>query len=126
MRALWPHHDSLVSFDFALGYPEYGFDRAFTIRIAEQLGALTLFGYLIAESFGRSVLPRRTIMARNVAFSAVCALILEILHGFLPGDRASIARCLLGIVAAGFGVLLYVAQLNVVHVLRGEFPRDSK
>jgi glycopeptide antibiotics resistance protein len=126
MLVLWPHHHSFVAFDFALGYPEYGFDRAFTIRIAEQLGALTLFGYLVAESFGRSVLSRRVIVARNVAFSAVCALILEILHGFLPGDRASIARFLLGVIAAGFGVMLYVAQLNVVHVLRGKFPRDSR
>lgn len=123
MLVLWPHTGPFMAFDFALGYPEYGFDRAFTIRIAEQMGALTLFGYLLAESFGRSAHPHRTLVARNVVIGAACALILEILHGFLPGDRASIARWLLGTIAAGFGVRLYAAQLNMVQVLRGNLPR---
>lgn len=125
MLVLWPHTGPFMAFDFALGYPEYGFDRAFTIRIAEQMGALTLFGYLLAESCGRSEDAHRTQVVRNIAISAACALILEILHGFLAGDRASIARWLLGTMAAGFGVMLYMAQLNVVVVLRGDLPRPK-
>jgi len=119
MVVLWARVGPFVAFDLAIGYPEYGFERGFAIRIAEQLGALTLFGYLLAESFGRSALPPRSRYRRNLLMCVVCALLLEGLHGFLPGDRASVARWLFGSVAAGFGVQLYAAQLNMVLLLRG-------
>lgn len=119
MIVMWPMHAPLMSFDFTLGYPEYGFDRNFTLRIAEQLGALTLFGYLVAETFGRARVSTRMLVARNVAIGVGCALVLECLHGFLPGDRASLVRWLLGCAATAFGVMLYALQLNFVHVIRG-------
>lgn len=119
MLVLWPHHAPFEPFDLAFGYPERSFDRDFTLRIAEQLGALTLLGYLLAETFGRSTLSSRALLACNVALGALCALLMEVGHGFLPFDRASVARWLLGTIGSAFGVTLYAAQMSVMQLLRG-------
>ena len=114
-------------FDFAFGYPEVIFERDFTLRIAEQLGALTLLGYLLAESFGRSFAPARQLFLRNLLRCAMWALLLELAHGLVPGDRASFVRWLLGCASAGFGVLLYATQLSVLRMMlsgRQSAPRS--
>ena len=114
-------------FDFAFGYPEVIFERDFTLRIAEQLGALTLLGYLLAESFGRSFAPTRQLFLRNLLRCAMWALLLELAHGLVPGDRASSVRWLLGCASAGFGVLLYATQLSVLRMMlsgRQSAPRS--
>lgn len=115
----WPLPHAYAPFDYAVGYPEIHFDRNFTLRIAEQLGALTLFGYLLAESRGRRRLPSRRLLGMTMLWGACCALLMEFAHGLLPGDRASLLRWGLGSLGAAFGVSLYVAQMNVVQVLRG-------
>lgn len=122
MLVFWPHSEPFLPFDLAFGYPERSFDREFTLRIAEQLGALTLLGYLLAETFGRSALAPRLLLARNVALGALVALLMEVGHGFLPFDRASVARWLLGTTGSAFGVMLYAAQMSVMQVLRGGPP----
>ena len=119
MLVLWPHHAAFEPFDLAFGYPERSFDREYTLRIAEQLGALTLLGYLLAETFGRSTRSSRALLACNVALGALCALLMEVGHGFLPFDRASVARWLLGTIGSAFGVTLYAAQMSVMQLLRG-------
>lgn len=119
MLVLLSHPLRLTSFHVELGFPAHGFDRRVAVRFAEQIAALTLLGYLVAEWFGRSTLPRAGLRARNVSIGAAGGLVLEICHGFLPGDRASVTRWALSTLGAGFGVLLYSLQLNVVQVLRG-------
>ena len=125
MLVWWPPVTSLLPFDFAVGYPEMVFNRDSTLRIAEQLGALTVFGYLLAESRGRSALPTRLLQRRNMLWGVGCALLLELGHGFLPNDRASLWRWALGALGAGFGVTLYAAQLSVMQVLRGRRQNEG-
>ncbi len=118
MLVLWPLPPTVEPFTLTFGYPELNFHRDLTLRVAEQLGALTLFGYLYAESCGRSRLQPRARQLRNLLAGVVCALVLEAIHGYLPGDRASVARWLIGCAAAAFGTLLYVARLNVILLFR--------
>lgn len=118
LATLLPHEGPLEPFVLTLGYPEFGFDRRFTLRIAEQIGALTLFGYLLAESSGRLRLAPRARLFATVAGGAVVALAIEALHGFLAGDRASVVRWLLTSSGAAFGAMLYTRQLDVVRMLR--------
>ena len=113
-------------FDFAFGYPELIFDRDFTLRIAEQLGALSLLGYLLAQSFGRSFAPGPQLCLRNLLCCAMCALLLELAHGLVPGDRASIVRWMLGCASAAFGVLLYATQLSVLRMILSGRQSDPK
>lgn len=113
-------------FDFAFGYPELIFDRDSALRIAEQLGALTLLGYLMAESFGRNFVPARKLFLRNLLRCAIWALLLELAHGLMPGDRASFVRWVLGCVSAGFGVLLYATQLSVLRMILSGRGSDLK
>ncbi|MCP5145122.1 MAG: VanZ family protein [Gammaproteobacteria bacterium] len=116
MVVAWPLPDTLLPPDFALGYPEYWFRREHTFRIAEQLGTLTLLGYLVGESFGRFPQARK----RTYLITFALALLLELVHGFLPGDRASALRAVLGMIAGGFGCQLYAAQLNLIRVLNDQ------
>ena len=85
----------------------------------------TVFGYLLAESCGRSVLPAQAQRRRNMVWGACCALLVEIGHGFLPADRASLWRWALSALGAGFGVTLYAAQMSVMQVLRGRRQNES-
>jgi len=119
MLVWWPYPAPFVPFDFAFGYPELIFNRDYTIRIAEQLGALTLLGYLLAESHGRSVLPPQQLIRRNMLRCAIWALFLELAHGLMPNDRASFTRWAMSSAAGGFGVMLYATQLSVMRILRG-------
>ena len=79
------------------------------------MGALTLSGlwrhrFVVAADIRRPA-PAFAVLGWFL-FGAVTgpnhgALLVEIGHGFLPGDRASLWRWALG---AGFGVTLYAAQ----------------
>ena len=119
MLVLWPREEPFMPFYVGAAFPDIGHNRHITVRIAEQIAALTFLGYLIAESFGRSPLAPRKLFARNVAIASLGALMVEIGHGFLHGDMASIPRWLLGSLGAAFGVWLHAAQLSVVQILRG-------
>lgn len=125
MLVWWPPAATLLPFNFAVGYPEVVFNRDVTLRIAEQLGALTVFGYLLAETSGRSPLPARTLRRRNLLWGLCCALLVEVGHGFLPDDRASLWRWGLGSLGVGFGITLYAAQLSVMQVLRGRRQHEN-
>lgn len=118
MLVLLPHAESVGTFTLTFTYPEQGFNRGMTLRIAEQLAALTLFGYLFAESCGRSRAGPRARGLRNMLAGIACALLLELVHGFLPGDSASVARWLLGSAAAAFGAMLYAQRLDIIVLIR--------
>ncbi|MGK0170311.1 MAG: VanZ family protein [Gammaproteobacteria bacterium] len=113
-------------FDITWGYPEFGFDRLYTLRVVEQLAALTLLGYLISETFGRSIGTAQMVLLRNLAMSALCAVTLEVVRGFSPLEQASVMRGALGIGSAWFGVVLYGAQVSVVQLIsRGALQRAA-
>ena len=114
---------SFGAFHAQLGYPLFGFDRHIAVRVAEQIAALTLCGYLVAESCGRSRLAAPWLIVRNIALAITVALALELCHGFVPFDRASVMRWALSSLGSAFGAALYAAQMNVVQVLRGQLPR---
>ncbi|MGE0388393.1 MAG: VanZ family protein [Gammaproteobacteria bacterium] len=120
LLVLLPFGREFVPFASTLGYPQYSFNRNYAIRMSEQIAALTLLGYLVSQSRGRARRGGRRSIAINVAAGAACALGLEVLHGFLPDDRASGARWLLGTLGAGFGVMIYTMQLSLLRLLRGE------
>ncbi|MBP8925182.1 MAG: VanZ family protein [Pseudomonadales bacterium] len=106
-----------AALDFAWIYPQHGFQRDFTLRVVEQLGALTLLGYLIGETFGRSSVSARRVLLRNLFLGAAAVVLIEVAHGFRSDERASALRAVLGCVSVWFGTFLYVAQLNLVQLL---------
>lgn len=106
-----------TAFDFAWIYPQHGFERDFTLRVVEQLGALTLLGYLIGETFGRSSVSARRVLLRNLFLGTAAVLLIEVAHGFRLDERASALRAVLGCVSVWFGTFLYIAQLNLVQLL---------
>ncbi len=119
MLVWWPPSLDWMPFHGGLWYPDRSFSRHMALRVAEQAAALTLFGYLFAQSLGRSRRAPGTVVAVCLVASALCALILEVGRGFLPNDQASLARGVLALLGAGFGVFLYGARINVVRILRG-------
>ncbi|MBK8960328.1 MAG: VanZ family protein [Proteobacteria bacterium] len=125
MLVWWPLPAALLPFNYAIGYPELVFNRDATLRIAEQLGALTVFGYLLAESRGRSLQPVHRLRWENMLWGGLVALALEIGHGLQADDRASLWRWALGSLGAGFGITLYAAQLNLMQLLRGNGARSG-
>ena len=120
MMVWWPPTAEFVPFHAGLWYPAIPFSRHMALRVAEQAAALTLFGYLVAESLGRSRRASRLVLAACLLAGALCALVLEVGRGFLANDQASLARGALATLGAGFGVFLYGARINVVQILRGE------
>ena len=120
MLVWWPPTLEFMPFHGGLWYPNLPFSRHMAVRVAEQAAALTLFGYLVAESLGRSRRAPGTVLRQCLVASVLCALLVEVSRGFLPTDQASLARGVLSILGAGFGVFLYGARINVVRILRGE------
>ncbi|MEQ8660667.1 MAG: VanZ family protein, partial [Gammaproteobacteria bacterium] len=119
MLVPWPVALSQASFDFVVGYPDAAFDRMAALRIGEQFAVLSLLGYLVAESRGRH---RGTALRRAVCSGAwvmLAVLVVELVHGFLPSDSASLARFALGCIGGGFGFSLYAGQLSLVRLLGG-------
>ena len=53
MLVLWRPGFGFSSFHFGWWYPPVPFSRHLAVRVAEQAAALTLFGYLAAETMGR-------------------------------------------------------------------------
>ncbi|MBK6289733.1 MAG: VanZ family protein [Gammaproteobacteria bacterium] len=104
-------------FDIVWIYPQYGFQRDFALRVVEQLGALTVLGYLIGETFGRSNAPARRVLLRNLVLGAVAVVLIEVAHGFRPDERASVLRGVLGLASVWCGTFLYAAQLDFVQLL---------
>ncbi|MEQ8233562.1 MAG: VanZ family protein [Gammaproteobacteria bacterium] len=119
MLVPWPAALAQVSFDFVVGYPEAAFDRMAALRIGEQFAALSLLGYLVAESRGRhqGTAMRRT--TSSAAWVVLAVLVVELAHGFLPAESASLARFVLGCIGGGFGFSLYAGQLSLVRLLGG-------
>ncbi|MGD9603383.1 MAG: VanZ family protein [Gammaproteobacteria bacterium] len=116
LLVLLPFSGFRTSFAFTAGYPEWTFHRPMTLRIAEQIGALTALGYVLAGALSRR--PARTPL-RLWLGCVMVATGLELLHGFLPDARASGLRCGLTSAGAAFGIALHALQLNVVRLLRG-------
>jgi glycopeptide antibiotics resistance protein len=120
MLVFWRPGFGFSSFHAGLWYPPIEFSRHLAVRVAEQGAALTLFGYLAAETAGRNARSARRGQAICVAIGAACALAMELAHGFVINDQASVGRGALSILGAGFGVFLYAARINVLRMLRGD------
>lgn len=120
MLVWWPPSLEFVPFHGGLWYPHLPFSRHMALRVVEQAAALTLFGYLVAETLGRRCATPGIVLTKCLVASGLCTLILEMGRGFLPNDQASFARGGLTALGAGFGVFLYRARINVVTILRGE------
>lgn len=126
MLVLGPDAAPAAPFSLGFGYAGPAFyHRDLALRVAEQLGALTLLGYLLAESVGRSRLTPGARRALGVVVGMALAMALEIAHGFRAEDQASIARWLLGSAAASFGALLYGARLDVIRILTSRPPETA-
>ena len=123
MLVLWRPGLGFTSFHAGLWYPPMPFSRHLAVRVAEQAGALTLFGYLAAETMGRDSRSPLRFYGGCLLTGAVCVVVLEVGRGFLVTDHASLARGLLAVIGAGFGVFLYAARINVVRMLRGDSDR---
>ena len=100
------------------------FSRHLAVRVAEQAAALTLFGYLAAETMGRDPRSPQRVYIGCVLAGALCALLLELGRSFLVKDQASLARGMLAVVGAGFGVFLYAMRINFVRMLRGDADEE--
>ncbi len=125
MLVLWRPGLGFSEFHAGLLYPPIPFSRHLAVRVAEQAAALTLFGYLVAETLGRSSRPPPWTHRVSVLAGIACAVTLEICHGFLINDQASLVRGVLSALAASFGVFLYITRINVVRMLRGAAPVSS-
>ncbi len=120
MLVLWRPNLGFSGFHVGLWYPPGHFGRHLAVRVAEQVAALTLFGYLAAETRGRASGSPWRVYGGCVLAGVICVLVMELGRGFLVRDHASLGRGVLAVIGAGFGVFLYVAQINVVRMLRGE------
>lgn len=124
MLVLWRPGLGFTSFHAGLWYPSMPFNRHMAVRMTEQIAALSLFGYMAAQTLGRTPWSRRRGYGVCVAAGAVCALALELGHGFLVNDQASLGRGLLSVMGAGFGAFLYAVRLNVLQTLRGSVSAE--
>ena len=120
MLVFWRPSLGFSAFHAGLWYPPMPFSRHLAVRVAEQAAALTLFGYLAAETMGRDPRSTRWVYAGCVLAGTMCALVLELGHGFLVRDQASLARGILTVLGSGFGVFLFAIRINVVRMLRGD------
>lgn len=120
MLVWWPPSVEFVPFHAGLWYPALPFSRHMALRVAEQAAALTVFGYLFAESLGRGRHAPSLVLTVCLLAGAMCALLLEVACGFQPNDQASLVRGVLATLGAGFGVFLYSARIDVVKILRGQ------
>jgi hypothetical protein len=88
--------------------------RDAALLLLEHLAAMTLFGFLIAESRGR----RDDIRSEVLLWTALAALgaggLLELLYGMRVDEVASVARLMLGVFAAMFGAAHYRVKLRLV------------
>ena len=119
MLVLWRPGLGFTSFHAGLWYPPGPFSRHLALLVAEQVGALTLFGYLAAETMGRGMDSSWRARASCVLAGVLCALALELGHGMLLKDQASLGRGVLSVLGAGFGIFLFSASTTVVRILRG-------
>ena len=120
MLVWWPPALEFVPFHAGLWYPELPFSRHLAVRMAEQAAALTVFGFLLAASLGRSRRAPGGVLTACLLANALCVFLIETGRGFLPNDQASLARAVLAILGAGFGTFLYGARIDVAKILRGE------
>ena len=119
MLVEWPPPAARVPFHAGLWYPAVPFARHMAMHVAEQTAALTLFGYLLAQSLGRSRRAPARVRAACLLTGVVGAILIELGRGFLPNDQASVVRGVLATLGAAFGVFLYGARINVLQILRG-------
>lgn len=122
MLVVWRPGLGFSDFNAGILYPPVPFSRHLAIRLVEQAAALTLFGYMAAETLGRSPQPPYWKHRACALAGLACALAMEVGHGFVTNDQASVARGLLSAVGASFGVFLYVTRIDVVRMLRGASP----
>jgi hypothetical protein len=122
MLVLWRPGLGFSPFHAGWLYPPIPFSRHLAVRVAEQAAALTLFGYLAAETLGRAAQPPQWTYRACVLAGVACALVLEAGHGLLVNDQASVVRGVLSALGAAFGVFLYVTRIDVVRMLRGPAP----
>ena len=84
------------------------------LRALEYLAAFSLFGYTVAESWGRREEGAARRLARLAGASVLSAAALEALRGFHPGHGASGLVLLLTTAMSLYGGLIYRVQLAMV------------